>query len=341
MNFWLDKRVFITGASGFLGGWLTEALIAMGAEVVVLLRDRPRGSRLFEQSMYSQLHAVSGDLSDSDGLERILAEYEIECVFHLAAQAIVPIANRNPLSTWESNVGGTWRLLESIRRVQSVQAILVASSDKAYGEQEGDYYEDMPLNATFPYDVSKACADMIAMSYAKSFDLPIAITRCGNLFGGGDLNWSRLIPGTLRSLCRGRAPVIRSNGHPTRDYLYVQDAVSAYLNLAQRLWAYPAEFSAQAFNFSGQIPLRVDEVVHLLMSKFDAVHLPIKHSIYHGEIEHQVLNLKKSQQQLHWSPSTNFEEAIESTIQWYQAFFSEEGHANLSRLQSLSAVADH
>ena len=192
-EFWQDRRVFVTGASGLVGSWLVEALLQKKAEVVILLRDWVPGSKLISSRLLEKVTVIRGNLADSRELERVLSEYEIKSVIHLAAQTIVPIANKNPLSTFESNIAGTWNLLEACRHVQSIESIVIASSDKAYGDVPIlPYKEDMPLNAIYPYDVSKACADMISTSYAKTFNLPVAITRCGNFFGGGDLNWNEL-----------------------------------------------------------------------------------------------------------------------------------------------------
>src|SRR3990167_1699414 len=250
--FWQDRRVFVSGGSGLVGGWLIEALLREGADVVVLLRDWVPQSKLLSQPTLNKATIVRGDLSDSRFLERVLAEYEIQCVMHVAAQTIVPIANKNPLSTFESNIAGTWNLLEACRHVRSVASIVVASSDKAYGDAEVlPYCETMPLKAVYPYDVSKACADMISLSYAKTFDLPVAVTRCGNFFGGGDLNWNRIIPGTIRSIIRQTAPIIRSDGQLIRDYIYVEDAVSAYMTLGKALF-HNQQLKGEAFNFSNE-----------------------------------------------------------------------------------------
>ena len=203
MTFWKSKRVFVTGGTGLVGGWLTQKLCEKESDVITLVRDWVPYSKLLSSNLLKKVTLVRGDLSISSELERILAEYEIEIVIHLAAQTIVPIANKNPLSTFESNIKGTWNLLEACRNVSSVKSIVAASSDKAYGESKKlPYKENFPLKALYPYDVSKACTDMLCQSYACNFDLPVAITRCGNFFGGGDLNWNRIIPGTIRSVFR-------------------------------------------------------------------------------------------------------------------------------------------
>src|SRR5688572_23762692 len=235
-SFWLDRPTFVTGGTGLVGSWLVQKLVAAGADVVCLVRDWVPQSELVRTRFIERVKVVRGDVREQNMLERILGEYEIDTVFHLAAQAIVTIANRNPVSTFETNIAGTWTLLEACRRSPTVKQIVVASSDKAYGDQKTlPYREETPLQGQHPYDVSKSCADMIAHTYAVSFDLPVAITRCGNFYGGGDLNWNRIIPGTIRSILRGQRPIIRSNGQYVRDYFYAEDGAAAYMLLAEQL----------------------------------------------------------------------------------------------------------
>src|SRR5271166_4863746 len=239
-GFWRDRSVFVTGATGLVGGWLTKHLLQQGASVTALVRDWVPASEFVHEGLAARVNIVRGGLSSPYLLERVLGEYEVQIVFHLAAQTIVGIANRNPLSTFESNIRGTWNVLEACRRSTLVKAIVVASSDKAYGDQtELPYHEDMPLQGRHPYDVSKSCADLIAKSYATTFDLPVGITRCGNFYGGGDLNWNRVVPGTIRSVIRGERPIIRSDGQYIRDYFYVEDGAAAYMLLAERLISHP------------------------------------------------------------------------------------------------------
>ena len=234
LNFWLDRPTFVTGATGLVGGWLVKRLLAMGAVVVCLVRDWVPQSELVRSGDLERVKVVRGDLCDQALLERILGEYEITTVIHLAAQTIVTVANRNPVSTFETNIAGTWRLLEACRRSPTVRQIVIASSDKAYGDQAVlPYDETTPLQGRHPYDVSKSCADLIAHAYAVTYGLPVAITRCGNFYGGGDLNWNRIIPGTIRSIIRGQPPVIRSDGQFVRDYFYVEDGAAAYMTLAE------------------------------------------------------------------------------------------------------------
>src|SRR5271156_6816954 len=265
--FWRDRSVFITGATGLVGGWLTKHLLEQGASVTALVRDWVPASQFVRDGFADRVNVVRGGLSSPYLLERVLGEYEIEIVFHLAAQTIVGIANRNPLSTFEINIRGTWNLLEACRRSPTVKSVILASSDKAYGDQTVlPYKEDMPLQGKHPYDVSKSCADLIAQSYAHTFGVPLAITRCGNFYGGGDLNWNRVVPGTIRSVIRGERPIIRSDGKFVRDYFYVEDGAAAYMLLAERLSA-DTTLRGQAFNFSNESQVSVLEMVDLILGK--------------------------------------------------------------------------
>jgi CDP-glucose 4,6-dehydratase len=248
-TFWLDRPTFVTGGTGLVGSWLVKQLVNAGADVVCLVRDWIPQSELVRTGLFERVKIVRGDIREQATLERALGEFEIDTVIHLAAQTIVTIANRNPISTFESNIAGTWNLMEACRRSPRVKQIVVASSDKAYGDQDDlPYSEDTPLQGQHPYDVSKSCADLIARTYAVSYDLPVAITRCGNFYGGGDLNWNRIIPGTIRSILRSQRPVIRSNGKYVRDYFYVEDGAAAYMLLVEQLAERP-ELKGEAFNF--------------------------------------------------------------------------------------------
>jgi CDP-glucose 4,6-dehydratase len=269
-GYWRDRPVFVTGSAGLLGSWLTRRLHEAGASVVCLVRDWVPESELARNGLLEKVTVVRGDVCDRELLERTLGDYEVQTVFHLAAQAIVGVANRNPISTFESNIRGTWMMLEACRHSPRVAAIVMASSDKAYGEQkELPCSEDMPLRPCNPYDVSKACADLIAQSFASTFRVPIAITRCGNFYGGGDLNWNRVVPGTIRSVIRGERPVIRSDGHFVRDYLYIEDAAAAYMVLAERLAA-DHTLSGMAFNFSNELEISVIDLVNLILQKMNS-----------------------------------------------------------------------
>jgi CDP-glucose 4,6-dehydratase len=231
--FWLDRPTFVTGGTGLIGSWLVRRLVEAEAKVICLVRDWVPQSELVRSRQIEQVTVVRGDIRDRDLLERTLGEYEIDTVIHLAAQTIVPIANRNPISTFETNIAGTWNLLEACRRSPQIRQVVIASSDKAYGDQDIlPYDENTSLRGQHPYDVSKSAAYLIAHGYAVSYNLPVVITRCGNFYGGGDLNWNRIVPGTIRSVIRGQPPVIRSDGNFVRDYFYVEDGAAAYMLLA-------------------------------------------------------------------------------------------------------------
>jgi CDP-glucose 4,6-dehydratase len=319
-NFWRDRPTFVTGATGLLGGWMVRRLVDLGADVVCLVRDWVPQSNLVSSELLDRVKVVRGDLCDQPLLERVLGEYEIATVFHLAAQTIVGIANRNPVSTFESNIRGTWSLLEACRRSPRVQQIVVASSDKAYGDHEElPYAEDAPLLGRYPYDVSKACSDMLAQSYVATFDLPVAITRCGNLYGGGDLNWNRIVPGTIRSVLRGERPIIRSDGQLVRDYFYVEDGVAAYLLLAERLAANP-ELRGQAFNFSNEQPVNVLTLVQLMLRLMHSDLEPDIRNEANHEIRNQFLSAAKARQSLGWRPLFTLEGGLARTVDWYRQF---------------------
>ncbi len=317
-RFWRDRPVLITGASGLLGGWLTQRLISLGADVVAIVRDLPSRSQFFTEDHSNRITTVFGDIVDQQLVERTLGEYEIETVFHLAAQTIVGIANRNPVSTFESNIRGTWTVLEACRRSPKVKQIIAASSDKAYGDQDVlPYSESTPLEGRHPYDVSKSCADLICTSYAKTFGSQVAVTRCGNFYGGGDLNWSRIVPGSIRSILRGESPVIRSNGQYVRDYFYVKDGVEAYLLLAEKLAADPS-LAGEAFNFSNEIQVTVIDLVEKILSHMGSNLRPDVRCEASNEIKHQYLDAAKARNMLAWSPLYTIDGGLEETIQWYR-----------------------
>lgn len=321
-GFWIDKRVFITGASGLLGSWLTRSLVEKGAYVVVLLRDCDPQTELVRSGMLNGLHVVNGALEDYASLERAINEHEVDTVFHLGAQTIVGTANRNPLPTFESNIRGTYHLLEACRYHGSlVKRVLVASSDKAYGTSAIlPYTENMPLEGRHPYDVSKTCTDLIAQSYFHTYRLPVVIARCGNIYGGGDLNWSRIIPGTILSLFRNQRPIVRSDGSYTRDYVFVMDAVDAYLAMAEAV-SLPA-IQGQAFNFGPAKPLTVLEIIALLTKLMGKEHLsPEIQNTAKSEIQDQYLLSTKAQELLGWSPRFSLEQGLMQTISWYENYF--------------------
>ena len=321
-SFWQDRPTFVTGATGLMGDWLVRRLLGLGADVVCLVRDWVPQSELVRSRLIEQVKVVRGDVREQALLERVLGEYEIDTVFHLAAQTIVSIANRNPVSTLETNIQGTWALLEACRRSPAVRQVVLASSDKAYGDQEKlPYNETMSLQGRHPYDVSKSCADLIAQAYAATYALPVVITRCGNFYGGGDLNWNRIVPGTIRSVLRGQRPVIRSDGHYVRDYFYVEDGAAAYMLLAERLAQNPA-LRGEAFNFSNETPVMVLELVEQILSLMGSNLVPDVRNKVTNEIREQYLNAEKARRLLGWRPLFSLEEGLRATIAWYERFLT-------------------
>lgn len=314
--FWRDRRVAVTGASGFLGSHLCDLLTLAGAQVVVLRRDRVPLTDVAAR-WADRVATVEGDVTDQALLERLLVEYEVRTVFHLAAQTQVQVANHNPISTFEANVAGTWALLEAVRRTPGIEQVVCASSDKAYGSQPVlPYDEDMPLLAVNPYDVSKACADLITSTYHERWELPVCITRCGNFFGPGDTNWERLVPGTIRSVLRGEAPVIRSDGSLIRDYLYVVDGALAYIQLAEAMASDPAHHG-EAYNFSTERPLSVLELVAAIQAAAGTDLEPVVLGTATHEIDAQHLSAAKARKRLGWEPGHTIEAALEETVRWY------------------------
>lgn len=316
---WRDRPTLVTGGTGLLGGHLTRRLVELGADVTCLVRDWVPRCELVRSGLIDRVTVVRGGVTDQPLLERTLGESEIRTVFHLAAQTIVGVANRNPVSTFETNVRGTWTLLEACRRSPAVQAIVVASSDKAYGASDHlPYDESTPLRGRHPYDASKSCADLIAQSFAATFGSPVGITRCGNLFGGGDLNWSRIIPGTIRSVLQGERPVIRSDGRFVRDYLHVADAASACLRLAEELSARPEELRGQAFNISNERPITVIDLVRRILSRMNSDLEPVILNQASHEIVAQFLNAAKARRLLAWQPAYSLDSGLDETIAWYR-----------------------
>ncbi|MEH7674292.1 GDP-mannose 4,6-dehydratase [Bacillus pumilus] len=319
-GFWNGKNVFVTGCTGLLGSYLVKELIDQGANVTGLVRDQVPRSNLYQGSQFEKMNVVQGALEDMQTIERALGEYEIDTVFHLAAQAIVGVANRHPVSTFEANILGTWNVLEACRRQPLIKRVIVASSDKAYGDQEQlPYDEDMPLNGKHPYDVSKSCADLISHTYYNTYGLPVCITRCGNLYGGGDLNFNRIIPQTIQLVLEGEAPEIRSDGTFIRDYFYIEDAVKAYLLLAEKMEE--KGLAGEAFNFSNEIQLTVLELVDKILKAMGSELKPRILNQGTHEIKHQYLSAEKARKLLDWKPDYSIDEGLEKTIKWYREFF--------------------
>lgn len=324
-SFYSGKTVFITGATGLVGSWLVEELLAQGAQPVCLVRDFVPSSRFFFEAFERRVRTVRGNLEDYFVLERTINEYEPSVVFHLGAQTLVPQANRSPLATFEANIRGTYNLLEACRvHGGEISSIMVASSDKAYGSQVRlPYTEDMPLDGRHPYDASKSCADILAQTYANTYGMPIVISRCGNFFGGGDLNFNRIVPGTIRSLYNGEAPIVRSDGKYIRDYIYVRDAVSAYLTLGEK---YSESLRGQAFNFSNETQLDVLSLIQIISKIMGKEKLaPIIQNKPINEIRNQHLSAKKAASVLGWKAKWGIKDGLKETVKWYSDMFAKEG----------------
>ena len=321
MTLWSDRRVLVTGATGIVGSCLVKALLAERARVVALVLDLDPQSELVRSGDLNRVAVVNGRLESFETLERAINLHEVDTVFHLGAQTLVDVAYRSPLGTWEANIRGTYNVLEACRMHGSlVKRVVVASSDKAYGEAaELPYTEDSPLAARHPYEVSKACGDLIARSYHHTYGLPVAIARCGNVYGGGDLNWSRIVPGTVRSLLRSERPVLRSDGTFVRDYLYVKDVARAYMALAERLDE--PGVAGVAFNFSDESPLTVFELTAEIRRQLGREDLePVIEDRAVGEIHSQILSARRAHEVLGWKPSYDLERGLAETIDWYRSF---------------------
>lgn len=321
MSQWAGRRVFVTGANGFVGSWLTRELVQLGAHVVVLLRDiTPRNGLALHPGVSEQITSVHGDLLDFGLVQRVIAEHEIDSVFHLAAQTIVGVSSRSPISTFETNVRGTWQLLEACRQIGTIRRIVIASSDKAYGDQPIlPYTEDQALLGTHPYDASKVCTDTLARCYGKSFGQPVVTTRFANIYGGGDLNWSRIVPETMRALIENRRPVLRSDGTMVRDFLYVRDCVASYLLIGDLLTDRP-ELYGEAYNFGLGQPIQVIELVNTIIrlsGKLDLTPQIPSNGQPKQEIRAQYLDSSRAVRELAWRPLYTLEQGLAETMTWY------------------------
>ncbi|MFI5372179.1 MAG: NAD-dependent epimerase/dehydratase family protein [Candidatus Eisenbacteria bacterium] len=320
MSFWAGRRVLVTGATGLVGSSLVPALLERGADVIALVRDADPQSELIRSRTIERVAVVNGAVEDLAVVERALVHHRVDTVFHLAAQTQVRAAYRDPFETYESNVRGTYTLLEACRRQRdAVERVVIASSDKAYGEAVAlPYTEETPLDAVFPYDTSKLAGDFIARSYVRTYGLPITVARCGNIYGGGDLNWDRIVPGTIRSLLRNERPVIRSDGTLVRDYVYVKEVVLAYLHLAEQV--HRDEVRGQAFNFSAAKPLAVLELVEALMHAVGTRLEPVIEGRHVAEIQTQFLSSERARRVLGWETRYPMEQALAETVAWYRGF---------------------
>lgn len=316
-KFWKNKKVFITGGTGLLGYWIIKYLIDADASVIALIHtDVP----LPFKKLFSKVKIVKGTVTDYEAINRILRENHIDTVFHLAAQTMSPIANKNPLSTFDTNIKGVWIILEACRNNPFVKRIIIPSSDKAYGEDEKlPYTEESRLTAKRPYTVSKSCADLIAQAYYESYNLPLCITRCGNFFGGGDLILDRLVPSVIRAGILNKELVLRSDGKYVRDFIYVEDGALATLKLAESLEK--KSIKGQAFNFSYEHPLTVLELVELILKSMKSDMRPKVLGLKLNEVRDQYLSSKKAKKLLKWKPSFTLEEGILKTIDWYKEYF--------------------
>ncbi|MGD0085447.1 MAG: NAD-dependent epimerase/dehydratase family protein [Acidimicrobiales bacterium] len=316
---WRQRRVLVTGATGLLGGWLVRELLEREADVVAIVRDAVPRTFLAEEGLVDRITVCRGDICDASLVGRVLAEYEVQTVFHLAAQTIVPIANCNPLSTFETNIAGTWTVLEAARLTSTVGEVVVASSDKAYGESSQlPYREDYPLQGRTPYDVSKSCADLIAQAYAHTWALNVCVVRCGNLVGGGDRNFNRLVPGVIRDVMAGRRPVLRSDGLPVRDYIYVEDAARAYLLLAEAMRS-DRGLGGTPFNFSLESPVSALAVTNMILELMHSDLEPDIQATARRELAEQFLDASAARARLGWQPQVPLSEGLARTVAWYAA----------------------
>ena len=322
-DFWRNRRVFVTGATGLVGSWLVKDLLAAEAKVIALVRNPASANGFYRLPEASRVTVVCGTVEDYASLEKALGEHAVDTVFHLAAQPIVSVAHRQPWPTFEANIRGTYNLLEACRvQAQSVQRVVLASSYNAYGQQEQlPYTEEMPLRGQHPYEVSSSCASLLAKTYHHTFGLPVAILRCGNIFGGGDLNWSRLVPYTIRCCLNRERPVVRSDGLSVRDYIYVQDVSRCYLKTAECLTN--KQIQGEAFNLSLERPVTVLEMIRTIQQLMGCLDLPpdVQNNAS-GEIRAQYLSSAKVRRSLNWTPQFNLEQGLRETIAWYRNYLA-------------------
>jgi len=320
-KFWDEKSVLVTGADGFIGSWIANTLVEKGANVSTILRDIKKKNNIDILNLRDKINIINGNIIDYEVCSRLLNEYDIDIVFHIAAQAIVLSANKSPLSTFESNIKGTWNILEACRLNNSVKRIVIASSDKAYGQQKKlPYTEDSPLTGYFPYDASKACTDILARSYFKTYGLNLAVTRNANTYGPADMNFSRIIPDTIKSIIEGKQPVIRSDGTPERDYMFIKDSVSAYLTVAENL--HRKEIAGEAFNFGSGNPISVLDLFKKILKLMGKENVDPKIlSKAKNEIDRQYLSIEKVKKLLDWNPKFTLDQGLKETVEWYQDHF--------------------
>ena len=339
-DFWKGRRVFVTGATGLLGSWVVPELVQRGATVVALVRDGSPRSRLVRDGWIDRIATVRGGLTEDGLVRRSFSEYEIQTVFHLGAQTLVGVAANDPVSTLEANVRGTWMLLDAARLCK-VPQVVVASSDKAYGNSNIlPYHEDHPLQGRFPYDVSKSCTDLITTMYARTYGLGAVIVRCGNLFGGGDLNFSRLIPGVILATLRNERFLIRSDGKFVRDFLYVEDAADAYLRLAEKLGADPS-LAGEAFNFGLEMRPTMLELTHKVLQMMGRPDLePVVQNIASAEIREQTLDAGKARTRLGWKPRHGMDAGLRRTIDWYRDYMAQDSATNVKPMARPRAVME-
>lgn len=315
-SFWKDKKVLITGHEGFLGSWLARVLLARGARVIGLdkIKDRPVS---ILNGIRHRMTCIKGNVANLRLVKDIIDSYKTEVIFHTAAEAIVLIANKRPLVTFKSNIEGTWNILESSRGKHFIEAIVVSSSDKAYGRYKKlPYKEDTPLRGAHPYDVSKSCADLLCYTYYNTFKIPVCVTRCGNIYGPGDFNYSRIIPDTIRCALQDKQFIIRSDGKFTRDYVYVEDIINGYITLAEKIKK--LKLYGEAFNFSNENPVMV---INLVKKIYQIIGRKLNYRILNEaryEIEHQYLSSKKARETLKWEPDYGLDEGLDLTVDWYR-----------------------